>query len=206
MDENTTTGLWPPESIDVRSTSPNLTQLREEVLPPSRCLSIQRGHHTLTRGRNYNPLSRKAPETSLTSYRILLGNVHPNWMKLWYLQQRIASRDEGIVPPATIPSLDQRTLHDPNQSRESHILEGSQEIRSKTCPLAHRPRRIQLQNDAHTQEYEWPSGRTITSPRNWQRGEWQPRHCNDSPTPHQNSHHTRVPIRPILRECPIRTS
>jgi hypothetical protein len=35
MDENTTTSLRPSESTDVRSTSPNPTQLQEKVLPSS---------------------------------------------------------------------------------------------------------------------------------------------------------------------------
>ena len=53
-------------------------------------------------------------KTSLTPHRILLGNLHPNRMKLRYLQQRTASCDESVVPLVTIPSMDERTLHDPN--------------------------------------------------------------------------------------------
>ena len=205
MDKDTTASLWPPESTHVQSTSLNPAQLREKVLPPSRCLSIWRGCHTLIRGRSYNPLSRKTSKTSLTSNRILLSNVHPNWAKLWYLQQRIASCDEGIIPLVPISSLDQRALHNPNRPHKSYLLESSQETRSETRPLAHRPRGVWLRNGTHPWKHKWPSRCAITPSRNRQRREWQPRRCNDSPTPHQICHHTRIPIKPVSKECSTRT-
>ena len=125
MDKNITTGLWPLESTDVQSTSPNPTQLQEKVLPPSQRLSIRRGHRTLTRGRNHNPFHWKVPKTNLTPYYVLLSNVHSNWTKLRYLQQGIASCDEGTVSLVTIPSLAKRTFHNSNQSHKPHILESS---------------------------------------------------------------------------------
>jgi hypothetical protein len=82
MDKNTTLGLRPPKSTNVRSTSPNPTRLRKEVLPPSRCLGVQCGRRTLTRGRNHNPFSSKTTKTSPAPYCVLLGNLHSHGMKL----------------------------------------------------------------------------------------------------------------------------
>ena len=172
MDTNTAASLRPSKGINVRSTGPNPTQLWEKVLPLSQCLSIRRGCHTLTRGRSYNPFPQKMTKTSPTSYRVLLSNVHPNWMKLWHLQQGVASRHESTVPLATIPSLDKRTLHNPDWPCKSHILEGSEETRSKTCPMACRPRRIQLRDGTHPWKHKWAGQCTIITPRNWQRGKW----------------------------------
>ena len=142
MDKNTTTGLRPLESTNVRSASPNPTQLREKVLPSSQCLSARRGRRTLTRGRNYNSFLVKATKTSLTPHCVLLGNFHSHRTKLRYLQQGTASCDESTLPLETISSLDQRTLHDLNRPCKPHVLESSQETRPKTCPLACRPGRV----------------------------------------------------------------
>ena len=76
MDQNATISLRPLESTNVRGTSPNSTQLREEVLPSSRCLGIWRGRRTLTRGRNHNPFLGEMMKTSLAPHCVLFGNLH----------------------------------------------------------------------------------------------------------------------------------
>ena len=205
MDGNTTTGLRPLKSTNVWSSSPNPTQFREEILLTSWCLGVRRGHRTLTRGRNHNPFPWKTTKTSLTSYCILLGNLHPNWMKLRYLQQGTASHDEGTIPLVTIPSVDKRALHNSNRPRKPYVLESSQETRPKTCLLACRPGRIQLRNGAHPRKYKRPSRRVVTPTRDWQGREWQSKHRDDSPTSHQNCRHIRSPIRPIPKEHSTRT-
>ena len=68
-------------------------------------------------------------KTRITSYRILLSDIHGHRTKLRHLQSGTTSRDEESVPLATIPRLDKGTIHNIHRSRKPHLLESPQESR-----------------------------------------------------------------------------
>ena len=85
IDRPTTTSLWPPKDIYVQSPSVDPTQLQQEILPPSGCLSIWCGRCTLTRGRNHNSFPQKMTQTNTTPHCILLSNIHSHRVKLQHI-------------------------------------------------------------------------------------------------------------------------
>jgi hypothetical protein len=94
-------------------TSANTTQLQMQILPSGRCLGIQCGCHTLAKGKPHTH-TRKMPKTCLTPHHILLCDLYPNQMQLQHLQVRATGHDESAVPLASLPRLNQETIHHPN--------------------------------------------------------------------------------------------
>ncbi len=80
----------------------------------------------------------------MTPHRLLLQHLHPYRTKLRHLQERIPRSCEGPRSLATIPHLDQETLHHQNRPQELDILEGPKEVDGKDSMMAQEAVRLQL--------------------------------------------------------------
>src|SRR5712675_3303868 len=116
MGTRTKTSLRTPQNLNVPTPSTRSTKLQQTVCCTHRRLSLWRGRHTLTRGRN-TP-KRQNLETVASPHSLLLGHVHSGRKKLRHLRERTPSRSQGVktleTPLGGIP-LPFYSRHGPRQ-------------------------------------------------------------------------------------------
>jgi hypothetical protein len=123
MEMTPTWCLWRTKNQDVLQPSINSTWLQREILPLNRCIGLRCGRHTLTKGKG-STLTQTL-KTKNSSNCVLLSNVHSHGMKLWHLWMRTISNNKIISTLATIPRMDERTIHYPYRPCQPPILEGT---------------------------------------------------------------------------------
>ncbi len=87
LDDGPTKGIWRTTRQNVHETSPIATKFWEDFLPTNWCVSVWRGSHTLTGGRNYYHHLK----TQITPSCLLLCHLHPNRTMARYLWMQIFS-------------------------------------------------------------------------------------------------------------------
>src|SRR5712675_1284207 len=90
MGRRSETSLRTPQNSNVPTPSVSPTQLQQIVRCSYRRISLWRGRHTLTRGRNTPEC--KNLKTTAPPHSLLLGHIHPSRKKLRHLRTRIVGR------------------------------------------------------------------------------------------------------------------
>ena len=157
--------------------STNATWFQQEVLPPSQCIGIWHGRHTLTRGKTYLPFTPQMHKTSTEPNSILFSNIHTSWKKLQHLWKRTTGNNEISSPLMTISRMDEGTLHDPYWSCQPTILEVTKESQPTNCMMACRPPRIWLWNQTYPWKHQHTRGCIVKTTQRKPRQRRQPKHC-----------------------------
>ena len=74
----TTTGIRRAENTNVYRTSTSPTGLQQIILPPSGCIIIRRGHHTLAGGKPHYLYTGQTTQSNPASNSVLLSHIHLN--------------------------------------------------------------------------------------------------------------------------------
>src|SRR6266850_929584 len=98
------------------------------------------------------------------------------------------SCDKESPTLAPLFRLDQRTIHDPNRSREPHILEIPTKPEQMHCTMAHRSTGIRLRNQTHPWEHKHTCRCSIMTTRSRPGRKQQPKNHHD-PTVTCSQHH-----------------
>src|SRR5712671_3148211 len=95
------TSFRTPQNFNVSTPSTSPAKLQQTVRRPHRRISLWRGRHNLTRGRN-TP-RRQNFETFTSPHSLLLSHVYPSRKKLRHLRTRTFSGSQSLKTLETPP-------------------------------------------------------------------------------------------------------